>query len=124
MKVHTTNYIDTLIEIAEDSPVSKSEIPPVKRNKTLANIQIEMVLENPLNILPTKFCLNVLYRKTIFQKAKEKKKEKKPVRNFSRKDRLVFVRLRLRNVTALEFIRILNQRLLFFRWRVQHIKIC
>ncbi|HPZ25436.1 MAG TPA: DUF6157 family protein, partial [Kaistella sp.] len=47
MKVHTTNYIDTLIEIAEDSPVSKSEIPPVKRNKTLANIQIEMVLENP-----------------------------------------------------------------------------
>ena len=47
MKVHTTNYIDTLIEIAEDCPVSKSEVPPVKRNKTLANIQLEMVLENP-----------------------------------------------------------------------------
>ena len=47
MKVHTTNYIDTLIEIAEDSPVSKSEIPPANTNKTLANIQIEMVLENP-----------------------------------------------------------------------------
>ncbi len=47
MKIHTTNYTDTFIEIAEDCPVSKAEIPPVKRNKTLVNIQLEMVLKNP-----------------------------------------------------------------------------
>lgn len=47
MKIHTTNYKDTFIETAEDSPVLKSEIPPVKRNRTLANIQFEMVSRNP-----------------------------------------------------------------------------
>ncbi|WP_027376243.1 DUF6157 family protein [Kaistella palustris] len=47
MKTHTTNYRNTFIEIAEDCPVSTAEIPPVKRNKTLANIQLEMVLNNP-----------------------------------------------------------------------------
>ena len=47
MKMHTTNYKNTFIEVAEDCPVSVAEIPPVKRNKTLANIQLEMVLENP-----------------------------------------------------------------------------
>ena len=47
MKVHTTNYKNTFIEIAEDSPVSKGEIPPVKRNRTLANIQYEMISAHP-----------------------------------------------------------------------------
>ncbi len=47
MKIHTTNYTDTFIEIAEDCPVSRAEIPPIKRNKTLANIQLEMVFKNP-----------------------------------------------------------------------------
>lgn len=47
MKRHTTNYKNTLIEIAEDCPVQQSEIPPIKRNKTLANIQYEMISVNP-----------------------------------------------------------------------------
>ena len=33
MKTHTTNYTNTLIEIAEDSPVLASVIPVVKNDK-------------------------------------------------------------------------------------------
>ena len=47
MKTHTTNYKNTFIEVAEDSPILQSEIPPLKRNRTLANIQYEMIAGNP-----------------------------------------------------------------------------
>jgi hypothetical protein len=45
---HTTNYFDTFIEIAEDSVVSKAEVPPQKgEEKTIAGLQFEMLYENP-----------------------------------------------------------------------------
>jgi hypothetical protein len=48
MKVHTTNYQDAFIEIAEDCPVTKGEVPPLKNEqKTAANIQFEMISKNP-----------------------------------------------------------------------------
>ena len=48
MKVHTTNYQDAFIEIAEDCPVAKGEVPPIKNDqKTAANIQFEMISKNP-----------------------------------------------------------------------------
>lgn len=43
---HTTNYKNTFIEVAEDCPVKTAEIPTVKRNKTLANIQFEIIFKN------------------------------------------------------------------------------
>lgn len=47
-KTHTTNYKDTFIQVAEDCPVAAAEIPPVKAaGKTMANLQFEMVSENP-----------------------------------------------------------------------------
>lgn len=46
--MHTTNYINTFIEIAEDSPTSIAEVPPLKAgNKTAANLQFEMVIDHP-----------------------------------------------------------------------------
>ncbi|MDP9954409.1 hypothetical protein J2X97_000046 [Epilithonimonas hungarica] len=49
MKTHTTNYTNTLIEIAEDSPVSASVIPVVKKDKkTIANYQYEKLSKHPL----------------------------------------------------------------------------
>jgi len=49
MKTHTTNYTNTLIEIAEDSPVSVSVIPVVKNDKkTIANYQYEKLSKHPL----------------------------------------------------------------------------
>jgi Family of unknown function (DUF6157) len=48
MKTHTTNYLNTFIEVAEDCPTTLGEIPPTKGdNKTVANIQFEMINKNP-----------------------------------------------------------------------------
>lgn len=45
--MHTTNYYDTFIEIAEDSPVDAAEVPPHKAEKTIASIEYDMIVENP-----------------------------------------------------------------------------
>lgn len=48
MKIHTTNYYNTFIEIADDCPISNGELPPLKaENKTVANFQYEMLSKNP-----------------------------------------------------------------------------
>ena len=48
MKVHTTNYIDTFIEVADDCPTDISEMPKSKGdNKTVAEMQFELVVKNP-----------------------------------------------------------------------------
>ena len=43
----TTNYYNTFIEIAEDCPVRKAEKPPQKIQKTVANMQYEMIAAHP-----------------------------------------------------------------------------
>ena len=48
MNKHTTNYYNTLILVAEDCPISKSEIPPLKGNKkSIANLQYELIEQHP-----------------------------------------------------------------------------
>ena len=48
MKIHTTNYFDTFIEVADDCPTDKCEIPKPKGNsKTVAEIQFELLIKNP-----------------------------------------------------------------------------
>ena len=48
MKVFTTNYINTFIEVADDCPTEISETPKSKRdNKTVAELQFELVVKNP-----------------------------------------------------------------------------
>lgn len=48
MKQHSTNYFNTFIEIADDSPIACGEVPPVKgESKTAATIQFEMIRKNP-----------------------------------------------------------------------------
>lgn len=43
----TTNYYDTFIEVADDCPLSTGTIPPVKTNKTVAQYQYEILVDNP-----------------------------------------------------------------------------
>lgn len=43
----TTNYFNTFIEVAEDCPATHGEIPPVKGNKSVANLQYEMLHGHP-----------------------------------------------------------------------------
>lgn len=46
--MHTTNYYNTFIEVAEDCPALSAEIPPQKGEaKTVANLQFELMTENP-----------------------------------------------------------------------------
>jgi hypothetical protein len=48
MKVHTTNYKNAFIEVAEDCPATSGEMPPVKGDtKTVANIQFDILYEHP-----------------------------------------------------------------------------
>lgn len=48
MKVHTTNYSNTFIEVADDCPRDISEIPKSKgSNKTVAEMQFELIVKNP-----------------------------------------------------------------------------
>jgi hypothetical protein len=47
MKVHTTNYFDTFIEVAEDTRVDCGTKPPAKNIKTVAEIQYGLIVENP-----------------------------------------------------------------------------
>jgi hypothetical protein len=46
--MHSTNYVNTFIEVADDCPVSKAEIPPRKGDKsTIANMHFDMVYDHP-----------------------------------------------------------------------------
>jgi hypothetical protein len=48
MKLHTTNYTNTFIEVAEDCPATIGIIPPIKGDdRSVANIQFEMIKTNP-----------------------------------------------------------------------------
>ncbi|SFK96097.1 hypothetical protein SAMN05216357_109109 [Porphyromonadaceae bacterium KH3CP3RA] len=47
MKTHTTNYFNTLIEMAEDTKVNCGTIPPAKDKKTVAEMQYELLDGNP-----------------------------------------------------------------------------
>ena len=48
MKIHTTDYTDTFILIADDCPAPAGEIPPRKGDAvTVAGLQFEMISKNP-----------------------------------------------------------------------------
>lgn len=48
MKIHTTNYENTFIEIAEDCPVQVAEVPQMKGDKkSVAFRQFELLSKNP-----------------------------------------------------------------------------
>ena len=48
MKIHTTNYFNTLIEVAEDCPATVGEVPLTKGNeRSIASLQFEMISQNP-----------------------------------------------------------------------------
>ena len=47
MKVHSTNYFDTFIEVAPDTKVSCGTPPPSKEKKTIAQLQYELIGKNP-----------------------------------------------------------------------------
>ena len=48
MNMHSTNYYNTFVGIAEDCKANRGEMPPIKgEKKTVANLQFDMLYENP-----------------------------------------------------------------------------
>jgi len=47
MKIHTTNYFDTFIEVAEDTKAYCGTKPPTKDKKTVAEMQHDLIAKNP-----------------------------------------------------------------------------
>ncbi|MFC4685525.1 DUF6157 family protein [Epilithonimonas pallida] len=78
MKTHTTNYTNTLIEIAEDSPVSASVIPVVKNDKkTIANYQYEKLSKHPLKYTSDELLFDIFVeRNDISPSELEEEKQK------------------------------------------------
>ncbi len=73
MKIHTTNYKNTFIAVADDCPVSSAEIPPVKANKlTVANLQFDMLIKNPYQYTSDDVVFNVFATKNEITKSNYK----------------------------------------------------
>jgi hypothetical protein len=46
--MHTTNYVNTFIEVADDCPTSTAELPPQKADKeTVATLHFSKIYEHP-----------------------------------------------------------------------------
>ena len=77
MKVHTTNYFDILIEVADDCPTAIGEIPKSRgENKTVAEMQFELVFNHPYRYTSDEIFFQVYadrnnLKKTEYKKAKE-----------------------------------------------------
>jgi surfactin synthase thioesterase subunit len=77
MKTHTTNYTNTLIEIAEDSPVSASVIPVVKNDKkTIAHYQYEKLSKHPLKYTSDELLFDIFVKEMTFRPQNWRKKNK------------------------------------------------
>lgn len=76
MKIHSTNYSNTLITVAEDCKALKGEIPPVKLDKlTVANLQFTRLINNPNSIISDDLIFDIhAKRKDIIPEEKEKER--------------------------------------------------
>lgn len=50
MKVYSTNYYNTFIEVAEDTKALCGTVPPTKAKKTIARMQYELLATNPYGL--------------------------------------------------------------------------
>jgi hypothetical protein len=75
--MHTTNYFNTFIEIAEDCPTSQGEMPPIKGEKrTVANLQFDMLYDKPYQYTSDEVLFSVYAtRKDIAKRDWEEEKE-------------------------------------------------
>jgi len=76
--MHTTNYINTFIAVADDCPASSAEIPVMKGGKaTAATLQFEMIKKNPYKYDSDSILFNVYASKNELTKSELKKEREK-----------------------------------------------
>lgn len=78
MKIHSTNYYNTLITPAEDCPVDKGTIPPIKGDKmSIANYQFDIIKGHPFSFTSDEVIFKVFaIRNDILEKNYATEKEK------------------------------------------------
>ncbi len=75
--MHSTNYYNTFIEIAEDCKHDSGVIPPIKdEKKTIANLQFEILFEHPYKYSSDEVLFAVFARRKGFLQ-EELEEEKK-----------------------------------------------
>lgn len=72
MKTHTTNYFDTFIEVAEDTRVNCGIKPPTKEKMTVAEMQYEIVANNPYKFTSDDIFFQVFARRNDLTKEEYK----------------------------------------------------
>ena len=73
-KIHTTNYFDTFIEVAEDTRSDHGTRPPSKADKkTIAEIQYELIANNPYKFTSDDILFQVFADRNDLTKAEHKK---------------------------------------------------
>lgn len=72
-KIHTTNYTDTFIEVAEDTKVDHGTTPPSKgEKKTVAEMQYELIANNPYKFTSDDVLFQVFANRNDLTKAELK----------------------------------------------------
>jgi Family of unknown function (DUF6157) len=74
MKLHTTNYQDTFIAIADDCPATSGQVPPAKGDaKSIAQLQFELVQKNPYQFTSDDILFQVHAQRNDLTKSELKK---------------------------------------------------
>lgn len=77
-KIHTTNYYNTFIEVAEDTKVSCGTKPPFKtEKKTIAEMQYELLVNNPYKFTSDDIFFQVFAERNDLTKAEYEKARQK-----------------------------------------------
>jgi len=75
--MHSTNYFNAFIEIAEDCPTAVGVVPPIKGDKrSVANLQFEMLLDHPYEFTSDEVLFSVFATRKGFS-AEEMEEERK-----------------------------------------------
>jgi len=78
MKIHTSNYQDTFIEVADDCPVPAGEAPPAKGDaKTIAQIQFDIISKHPYQFTSDDVLFQVFAERNDLTKAQYKEERVK-----------------------------------------------
>ncbi len=67
--MHSTNYFNTFIEVAEDSAADAGTMPPEKGNKkTIANMQFDMLIDSPYQFTSDEVIFTIFATRKEFAK--------------------------------------------------------
>ena len=72
MKIHSTNYFNTFIEVAEDTKVNCGTRPPAKDKKTVTEMQYDLIAQNPYSYTSDDIFFQVFADKNDLTKAEYK----------------------------------------------------